>query len=177
MNNKQRKLLKRVRENGHISINLAANWAHVEQRTWRSWEAGDDKETARSPSPAALWSFFARSGLEVQTLEEETVRKPRGLAFSIASSKGGVGKTPITLNVAACLIELGFRVAIVTDDLVFRCAYEDEEQPKPGSLISKIDFYDELDLITFPAAVKQRRRVIREQLAEHVFANKEKAII
>lgn len=165
MNNKQRKLLKKVRENGHISINLAANWAHVEQRTWRSWETGDDKDTARSPSPAALWSFFARSGLEVQNLEESTVRKPRGLAFSIASSKGGVGKTPITLNVAACLIELGFRVAIVTDDLVYRCASEDKEQPKPGSLVSKIDFYDELDLITFPAAVKHRRREMREQLA------------
>jgi chromosome partitioning protein len=164
MNNKQRKLLKKVRENGHISINLAANWAHVEQRTWRSWEAGDDKDTARSPSPAALWSFFVRSGLEVRDLKGKAEHSPRGLAFSISSYKGGVGKTPISLNVAASLIEQGFRVAIVTDDFVYRCACEDKEQPKPGSLVSKIDFYDELDLITFPSAVKQQREM-REQLA------------
>ncbi|MCY1400543.1 AAA domain protein [compost metagenome] len=157
-----------------MSVTLAAKMAHVEPRTWRSWEIAEDKDTARTPSPAALWSFFARSGIEMPEISLLDERRPRGLAFSIASSKGGVGKTPITLDIAACLVEKGFQVAVVTDDLVYRFAQEDGQQPVPGSLVSQIDFYDELDLITFPADVKQRRKAMRERqpnssLDEEVF--------
>ncbi|MCY1258440.1 hypothetical protein D9M68_46990 [compost metagenome] len=166
MNNKQRRRLKKGRLKAKISVSLAAKLAFVEPRTWRQWEAEEDSDNARSPSPAALWSFIARSGISIPGLDPRKRKSPRGIAFTIASSKGGVGKTPITLNVAACLVEQGFQVAIVTDDLMYRLAVEDAEAPIPGSLVSRIDFYDEMDLITFPGETRQRRKQMRQRLAD-----------
>jgi chromosome partitioning protein len=165
---KQRRLLRKTRLKAKISATQAASLAFVEPRTWRAWESGEtgeDKGAARSPSTAALWSFFARSGIKMPDFNAKVTRKPSGIAFAIASYKGGVGKTPITLNVAACLVEQGHRVAIVTDDLVYRSAHEEGLRPAAGSLVSHIDFYDELDLITFPADVRQRRAEMRLRLA------------
>lgn len=165
MNNKQRRRLKKARLKAQMSATLAAKMALVDPRTWRQWEEDQDHDNARSPSPAALWSFTARSGITIPGVDPMDRRSPRGVAFSIASSKGGVGKTPITLNVAACLVEQGFQVAIVTNDLMYRVAIDDAETPTPGSLVSRIDFYDELDLIIFPTEVRERRRELRQRLA------------
>lgn len=41
----------------------------------------------------------------------------------------------------------------------------DGEQPAPDSWASRVGLFDEQDLITFPSAVKQRRKRIRDQLA------------
>lgn len=167
MNNQQRQSLRKLRLEKKITVNLAAHWAQVEQRTWRSWEAMNGLGTARSPSPAALWSFFARSGLKMPPeFDIYTDFKPRGLALAISTYKGGVGKTPITLNVAAALVEQGFRVAIVTDDGVYRHVAENGERPPPGSLVSQIDFYDELDVITFPIALKEQRKRLKDYIAQ-----------
>lgn len=89
---------------------------------------------------------------------------PLGRALSISSYKGGVGKSPLTVNVAACLVNLSYRVAIVTDDGVYRGMRGAGRSPQPGSLVSKIDFYDERELITFPAAVKRMKKEIRDNV-------------
>lgn len=165
MDNQLRKQVKELREAADVSVNLAAMWANVAERTWRSWETESDNVTARSPSPAALWSFLARSGIGMRKLARGNDVKPRGLALAIACYKGGVGKTSITVNLAVTLAEMGFRVAIVTNDFNHRYACEEGEQPAPGSWVSRVGFFDERDLITFPSAVKQRRKRIRDHLA------------
>ena len=168
MDNQLRKHSKELREAAGVSVNLAAMWANVAERTWRSWrswETDSGNVTSRSPSPAALWSFLARSGINLRKLGLEIDVKPRGLALAIACYKGGVGKTSITVNLAVALAELGFRVAVVTNDYNHRYACEDGEQPAPYSWASRVGFFDERDLITFPSAVKQRRKRIPDQLA------------
>jgi chromosome partitioning protein len=165
MDNQLRKHSKELREAAGVSVNLAAMWANVAERTWRSWETDSGNVTSRLPSPAALWSFLARSGINLRKLGLEIDVKPRGLALAIACYKGGVGKTSITVNLAVALAELGFRVAVVTNDYNHRYACEDGEQPAPYSWASRVGFFDERDLITFPSAVKQRRKRIRDQLA------------
>jgi chromosome partitioning protein len=165
MDNQLRKHSKALREAAGVSVNLAAMWANVAERTWRSWETDSGNVTSRLPSPAALWSFLARSGINLRKLGLEIDVKPRGLALAIACYKGGVGKTSITVNLAVALAELGFRVAVVTNDYNHRYACEDGEQPAPGSWASRVGFFDERDLITFPSAVKQRRMRIRDHLA------------
>jgi chromosome partitioning protein len=165
MNNNERSRLKNARIEAKISVTVAAKRAQVEPRTWRAWETGEDHETARSPSPAALWCFFARSGLKMPGIESEAKPPPRGEAFSISTLKGGVGKTPITLNVAACLTEQNFRVAIVTNDTFYQRAIEDGMKPSLGSLVSQIHYYETHDLITHPGEIKQHRKAIRERLA------------
>lgn len=165
MNDKQRKQLRKLRKKANISVKHAALWAHVEPRTWRSWETSNVKGSTRSPSPAALWSFFARAGLEMpKELKPLVAPAPLGRALSISSYKGGVGKSPLTVNVAACLVNLSYRVAIVTDDGVYRGMRVAGRSPQPGSLVSKIDFYDERELITFPAAVKRMKKEIRDNV-------------
>lgn len=161
--NEEAQPIQKIRSKAGMSVTRAANFALVDPRTWRCWETEEDNETARSPKAAALWSFFARSGLPEPVTQME--HSPRGQVLSIASAKGGVGKTPITINVAASMVEKGFKVAIVTHDLVYRFAHDDGQQPVPGTLVSKIDFYDELDLITFTDAVKHRRNDTRQHLA------------
>lgn len=165
MDNQLRKHSKELREAAGVSVNLAAMWANVADRTWRSWETDSGNVTSRLPSPAALWSFLARSGINLRKLSIEIDAKPRGLALAIACYKGGVGKTSITVNLAVALAELGFRVAVVTNDHNHRYACEDGEQPSTDSWASRVGFFDEHDLITFPSAVKQRRKRIRDQLA------------
>lgn len=165
MNNQLRKHAKELREAADVSVNLAAMWANVAERTWRSWETDSGNVTSRLPSPAALWSFLARSGINMRKLSLEIDEKPRGLALAVACYKGGVGKSSITVNLAAAMAELGFRVAIVTNDYNHRYACEDGEQPAPGSCVSRVGFYDERDLITFPSAIRQRRKRIRDHLA------------
>ncbi|ADR59763.1 Hypothetical protein, conserved [Pseudomonas putida BIRD-1] len=165
MNNKERKQLRNARLEANISVTVAAKLAQVEPRTWRAWETGEDNETARSPSPAALWCFFARSGLKMPSFDSEGKLPPRGEAFSISTLKGGVGKTPITLNVAACLAEQNFRVAIVTNDAFYQRALDDGMKPSPGSLVSQVHYYETHDLICFPGEVRQQRKAMRELLA------------
>ncbi|UFI44008.1 ParA family protein [Pseudomonas savastanoi] len=163
MDTRQRELLRQLRLKARISVKLAAQWAQVKERTWRAWESPEDSSTARSPSRAALWSFFARSGLRMlEELKPNAGSNPLGIAFSISSYKGGVGKSPITINVAACLIEFGYKVAIVTNDGVYRAACHLGRSPAPGTLVSQIDFYDEFDLITAPGEVKEIRKQIRD---------------
>lgn len=165
MDNQLRKQVKELREAADVSVNLAAMWANVAERTWRAWETESSNVTARSPSPAALWSFLARSGIDMRKLGRGNDVKPRGLAMSIACYKGGVGKTSITVNLAATLAEMGLRVAVVTNDYSHRYAREEGEQPAPDSWVGRVGFFDERDLITFPSAVKQRRKQIRDHLA------------
>ncbi|WP_422422173.1 AAA family ATPase [Pseudomonas sp. GZD-222] len=165
MDNQLRKHAKELRQAANVSVNLAAMWANVAERTWRSWETESGNVTSRIPSPAALWSFLARSGINMRKLGFEIDGKPRGLALTVACYKGGVGKSSITVNLAAAIAELGFRVAVVTNDYNHRYACEDGELPAPGSCVSRVGFYDERDLITFPSAVKQRRKRIRDHLA------------
>lgn len=166
MDNDQRKLLRKIRKEAKISVLHAARWAHVEQRTWRSWESLHDTGSRRSPSPAALWSFFNRAGIEMPDTFDPVGRlSPLGQVISISTYKGGVGKSPITVSIGARLVELGFRVAIVTDDGVYRGIRRAGESPAPGTLVSRIDFYDERDLITFPAALRRMKKDIRDHVA------------
>ena len=94
MDNQLRKYSKELREAAGVSVNLAAMWANVAERTWRSWETDSGNVTSRLPSPAALWSFLARSGINLRKLDLEIDVKPRGLALAIACYKGLLERHP-----------------------------------------------------------------------------------
>ncbi|MFJ2684436.1 hypothetical protein ACIOYV_11940 [Pseudomonas sp. NPDC087342] len=82
---------------------------------------------------------------------------------SFTTYKGGVGKSPITIAAAALLTNEGYRVAVVTNDIVFRCCIKEERPESVKRLRDEIgvDFYDEVDVRLYPYEVKD----IEEQLA------------
>lgn len=125
MNNLLREQLKEIRMARGISIPQAAWWAGVNDRAWRSYETEEENNSSRVPSESTLRCFFQRSGVKMPP-EFRRYLAPHGQArtLSITTYKGGVGKSPITINIAACLVSKGFKVAVVTDDIVYRCMKE-----------------------------------------------------
>lgn len=165
MKDELRKLLRTLRKSAKISVALAAKRAFVDERTWRSWETLNGATYDRQPSEKALWSFFQRSGIEMpQEFKTRTNGQPLGRALSIATYKGGVGKSPITISVAARLVEQNFKVAVVTDDGVFRGITNAGRGPSTGSLVSKIDFYDERDLKVSQTELNKLKKEIRDNV-------------
>lgn len=91
---------------------------------------------------------------------------PRGQArtLSITTYKGGVGKSPITVNIAACLVSKGFKVAVVTDDPVFRGMKENGEGPEADTLVSQISFYDDRDIVFSASELKALAKEVRDNV-------------
>jgi chromosome partitioning protein len=66
--------------------------------------------------------------------------------ISITSLKGGVGKSPITVDVASCLAERGYKVAVITYDYSYESEIMVGSCPRAESLVSKLDFYGYADV-------------------------------
>lgn len=127
-----------------------AECAGVSERTWRSYEQGQ-----RAPRKSVVRNFYDRSGIP---MTEDTAKMLRAShvarVMSITSLKGGVGKSPITVDVAACLVERGNRVAVISHD----CCYEDGlsqgGRPRAGGLTASVDFFGYPDVF-FSVAEKE----------------------
>ncbi|WP_322614501.1 AAA family ATPase [Pseudomonas sp. BIC9C] len=165
MNNLLRELLKEKRMARGISTPQAAWWAGVNDRAWRSYETEEENSSSRVPSESTLRCFFQRSGIKMPP-EFRRYLAPHGQArtLSVTTYKGGVGKSPITINIAACLVSKGFKVAVVTDDIVFRCMNADGEGPEAGSLVSQISFYDDRDILFSASELKALAKEIRDNV-------------
>jgi chromosome partitioning protein len=165
MNNLLRELLKEIRVARGISTTQAASWAGVNDRAWRSYETEEENTSSRAPSESTLRCFFQRSGIKMPP-EFRRYLSPHGQArtLSVTTYKGGVGKSPITINIAACLVSKGFKVAVVTDDIVFRCMKKGGEGPEAGSLVSQISFYDDRDVLFSASEIKALAKEIRDNV-------------
>ncbi|WP_095124674.1 hypothetical protein [Pseudomonas sp. Irchel s3a12] len=82
--------------------------------------------------------------------------------LSIATYKVGVGKPPITISLAAQLVQQHFKIAVVTNDGVFRGMTNGGRGFIPGTRVSKIDFYDERDIKVSTADIKRLKKEISD---------------
>ncbi|MBC3474989.1 AAA family ATPase [Pseudomonas taiwanensis] len=155
--------LRKARLDRKLNVHQAAMWASVTWRAWRAWES--DSPSKRKPSPAALRLFFLRAGIPIpDDLREYLDPQRKSHVISITSSKGGVGKSPITVNVAACMALKGMRVAIITDDAVYRSMVSAGERPEANSLVSAVDIYDLRDVVIHPSEAKNLAKQIDRDL-------------
>lgn len=113
----------------------AAECAGVSERTWRSYEQGQ-----RRPRRSVVQNFYDRSGIPMPSDTARLLRVTQtARVISITSLKGGVGKSPITIDVAACLVERGNRVAVITHDCCYEDGVSNGARPLTGSLAERID--------------------------------------
>lgn len=120
----------------------AAECAGVSERTWRYYEQGQ-----RSPRKSVVRNFFDRSGISMPSNIAKLLKVARSArVLSITSLKGGVGKSPITVDVAACLVERGSNVAIITHDCCFEDDASNGKHPKAHSLAAGVDFFGYTDV-------------------------------
>ena len=134
-----------ARESSRLSRKKAAGLGDVSSRAWRAYESST---THREPTKSVVRCFYARSGITMPVEVSKALNANEvGRVLSITSLKGGVGKSPITVDVAACLSAKGYRVDVVTHDYCYEDALADGEKPSPGTLVSQVDFYGIADVI------------------------------
>lgn len=120
----------------------AAECAGVSERTWRSYEQG-----SRKPGKSVVRNFYNRSGIAMPSTTVQMLKATRSArVLSITSLKGGVGKSPITVDVAACLVERGNTVAVITHDCCYEDGVSNGAQLKARSLVAGVDFFGYADL-------------------------------
>lgn len=160
MDNRLRKILKEIRESRFISVAQAAHWAGVADRTWRSYESPFSSSN-RNPSRRSLWNFFYKSNFAIpDEFKNYIFSGETRQTLSVTSYKGGIGKSPITIDMAACLTARKFKVGVITSDSVYRGMTAKKVDPEAGSLVSKIDFYDEKDVLFKRSEVQDLKRQI-----------------
>lgn len=155
--------LKQSRQKYRFSHTQAAELGGVSKRTWRAYEAPTSNKFIRTPSQSVIRCFYYRSGIPIPSRVKAFFDNQKAArVLSITSPKGGVGKSPITVDLAACLIKRGCKVAIVTYDCVYEGMIEAGERPSPDTLVSKIDFYGRTDIFFSKAEIANFRKRIRD---------------
>jgi len=155
--------LKQSRKMNNLSVRQAGELAAITGRGWRKCEASTLRSTNRSPSESVIRCFYDRSGIPIPAVVSASLTKRNeARVLCITSMKGGVGKSPITIDVAATLVERGCKVAVVTYDSVYQAMMAAEERPAVGTLVSKIDFYGYSDVFFSKAEVTSLRKNARD---------------
>lgn len=144
--------LKALRLSRGVSIKDAADSVGRDYRTWQGYEASSDSESKIKIKLDVLNKFF----------RAHKIFWPSAKVISVAAYKGGVGKTPITVVVAAAFALKGFRVAVVTNDHVFRSHSESKNAHVKafGKVAGSVDFYDEADIVMYQGETQSIREMV-----------------
>ena len=139
----------RLRKYTRLTIAQAAERVGVSSRTWASYEAGQSKSSARKIPPPILELFCVKSNIAFPPIRDDlSLVTDTAKIICFTSMKGGVGKSPITLEVATTLANQGFKVAIISNDSVFRGHDEISMQQNASPCVhGSITFYDEEEVI------------------------------
>lgn len=134
--------LKALRKSRGISAERAAIAVGRCVKSWRGYESEESKVRI----PDIIFSQFLR---------KFKITWPHAKVISITAYKGGIGKSPITVAIAASFAQSGLKVAVVANDEVFRSYSEEDRVSVKNSnrLASQIDFYDEHDIVMYAGEI------------------------
>ncbi|WP_455922673.1 ParA family protein [Pseudomonas putida] len=156
--------LRRLLQEHHMSLAQAGDYGGVAARTWQTYETASENSSRRKPSKHVIRSFFRCSGIRMpEFIRAQLLKAKQGYTVAITAFSGGIGKSPITVAVAATLASLNYRVAIVSSDAVFRTYVFQGKGPQPGSFASQIAFFDYADVVFSPSEVKGLKAEVKEQ--------------
>uniref|UniRef100_UPI0039057B34 AAA family ATPase n=1 Tax=Pseudomonas putida TaxID=303 RepID=UPI0039057B34 len=121
--------LKELRNALGLTAEQAALSINVKERTWQSYEAPIGHSSHRTMKIMYLQRFCEQHGVPYPPVSNDGRLLVNGCkVISITTLKGGVGKSPISVNVATELAKRGKKVAIITSDIVFRCCVKLDEE-------------------------------------------------
>lgn len=161
--------LKNLRRSLRLTCEQAAISIDIKARAWRSYETSADCKSHRTIPERSLRVFCERHGVPYPPTSNDGRLLSVGCKIiSITAYKGGVGKSPITVDVATELARRGSRVAIITGDVVYRCSMGDEMRKHRRLKIqnSPVTYFDESDVILYSAELRDLERKLEEDLAE-----------
>lgn len=160
--------LKILRRSLRLTCAQAAISIDVTARAWRSYETSVDCKSHRTIPERSLRVFCERHGVPYPPTSNDGRLLSVGCKIiSITAYKGGVGKSPITVDVATELARRGSQVAIITGDVVYRCSMDDElrEHRRLKIQNSPVTYFDESDVILYHAELHDLERKLEEDLA------------
>ncbi len=160
--------LKNLRRSLRLTCEQAAISIDIKARAWRSYETSADCKSHRTIPERNLRVFCERHGVPYPPTSNDGRLLSVGCKIiSITAYKGGVGKSPITVDVATELARRGSRVAIITGDVVYRCSMGDEMREHRRLKIknSPVTYFDESDVILYSAELRDLERKLEEDLA------------
>jgi chromosome partitioning protein len=163
MSNIQPHQLKALRKACGLTVRKAAVSVHVNERTWRTYETDANNASYIRIPEERLIAFCERHSVPYPPVSNDgRILKGACKVISITAYKGGVGKSPITVAVAAYLGAIGKKVAIVTNDCVFYCHMQENSlishRLKERSLL--VDFYGENDVVMYPTEIEEMEQAI-----------------
>lgn len=161
--------LKILRRALRLTCEQAAASINVTPRAWRSYEASMVYKSHRTIPERSLRVFCERHGVPYPPISNDGRLLVVGCKIiSITAYKGGVGKSPITVDVATELTRRGNRVAIITSDAVYKGTMNKEKRAHRRLKIESgpVKYFDEADVVLFKTEIQDLERQLEEDLAE-----------
>lgn len=161
--------LKVLRRALRLTCEQAALSIDIKARAWRSYETSVDRKSHRTIPERSLRVFCERHSVPYPPTSNDGRLLSVGCKIiSITAYKGGVGKSPITVDVATELARRGNRVAIITGDVVYRCSMRDDMREHRWQKLqnSPVTYFDESDVILYHAELHDLERKLADDLAE-----------
>jgi len=161
--------LKSLRHALGLTAEQAAATIGVKERTWQSYETSLEQPSHRTIKMSSLQLFCERRGVPYPPVSNDGRLLVNGCkVISVTTLKGGVGKSPITVNVATELAARGKRVAIISNDIVYKCFVE-EEAKIHGEFDSKgraVHYFSAEDVLLYSAEVHDLERELSDRISE-----------
>lgn len=161
--------LKSLRNALGLTAEEAAATIGVKERTWQSYETSLGQPSHRTIKMSSLQLFCERRGVPFPPVSNDGRLLVNGCkVISITTLKGGVGKSPITVNVATELAARGKRVAIISNDIVYKCFVE-EEAKLYGEFDGKgrvVHYFGAEDVLLYSAEVHDLECELSEKISE-----------
>lgn len=161
--------LKSLRHVLGLTAEQAAATIGVKERTWQSYETSLEQPSHRTIKMSSLQLFCERRGVPYPPVSNDGRLLVNSCkVMSITTLKGGVGKSPITVNVATELAARGKRVAIISNDIVYKCFVKEEAKlygefdPKGRS----VHYFNAENVLLYSAEVHDLERELSDRLSE-----------
>ncbi|MFI7836975.1 AAA family ATPase [Pseudomonas asiatica] len=166
--------LKELRNALGLTAEQAASSIDVKERTWQSYEAPIGHSSHRTMKVVYLQRFCECHGVPYPPVSNDGRLLINGCkVISITTLKGGVGKSPITVNIATELAKRGKKVAIITSDIVFRCCVKLDEE-KNGEFDHKgrlVHYYAEDDVALYKSELHDLEFELSDEVSKSGLVN------